>query len=249
MRENLRLESGIYLNLFPVEVSDNPVRVMVVDRSHYPDLRSLRDDLKRSNGKVWIYADIDRIYGYGDHCTTLKNKSFEEIKISFYEAPRFTGRMILEGFVEKIRQNNYETIERKGRCEVFNWNEFSSTRDGNVKVFCGFDLRSIFLLDLHENKLVFGLVVDVTYAFRDQSNQSLNTYLIRQKFGSQTFSEIRQIQGDLIPTGINTEVARQRLLDQILPFIRRFPEFNLPCGLKAILSAEPVRVVLGGVNP
>lgn len=244
MNEYPKLETGIYINLFPIDVPDNPVKVMVTERIRYQDLRSLRNELE--NKKVWVYADKDRIYGYGDNCIPLKNKSFDEIEINLYDVPRLTGRMILEGFLEEIRRDNFEVTERKGRCEVFNWSEFSSTRDGNVKVFRGFNLRSIFLLDHNTNKLLFGLVVDAVYAFKDKTDETLNTHQIRERFGSQTHSEVRQIQGDLIPTGINTEVSRQRLLEQILPFIRQFSQFGLPCNLKVTLSPEPIRVVLGG---
>jgi hypothetical protein len=243
MRENLKIETGIYLNLFPVDIPEHPVDLMVVERNLYPNLKKLRSELKNSTK---VYADGDKVYGYGADVIKLKEKEFKETKISLYEVPRLTGRMILEGFINKVMSDNYEVIEKKGRCKIFNWNDFKITRDNNVKVFKGFDIRSIFILDSQENKLVFGLIVDVVYAFKDSSDQPLNTYLILKNFGSQTFSEARQIQGELIPTGINTEIARQRLLENILPFIENYSDFDLPCGLKATLSTEPTRVILGG---
>jgi hypothetical protein len=244
MTEHSKIELGVYLNLFPADVPQDLVKVMVTDRSQYQNLQLLRDELKTN--KVQVYADNDKIYGYGDDSITLKEKGFNVIEICLYNTPYLTGRMILEGFLERVRQDNYEVIERKGRCEVFNWNEINFTRDGNVKVFRGFDLRSIFLLNHNNNKLIFGLVVDVTYALRDKTDQHLNFHVIRHKFGNKTLLEVRQIQGDLIPTGINTEVARQRLLEHILPFVKRFSRFSLPCNLDVNLHHEPIRVVLGG---
>ena len=243
MRENSKLEPGIYLNLFPVNISEGTVSLMVIERKKYPNLRELRNELKNT---IKVYADEDKVYGYGVDAIMLKDKGFKKIEISLYEVPRFAGRMILEGFMERIKQDNYEILERKGRCKIFNWNEYQITNDKMVKVFNGFDIRSTFILDPQENKLVFGIIVDVVYAFKDSSDKPLSTYLISKNFGSQTFSEVRRIQGELIPTGINTEIARQRLLEHILPFIENYLEFNLPCGLKATLSAAPMRVILGG---
>ena len=245
MRENLKIEHGIYLNLFPVDIPEHSADLMVIERNLYPDLRELRNELKNT---IKVYADEDKVYGYGADAIMLKDKGFKKIEISLYEVPRLTGRMILEGFINKVKSDNYEVIEKKGRCEIFNWNDFKITSDNNVKVFKGFDIRSIFILDSQEIKLVFGLIVDVVYAFKDSSDQplKLNTYLILKNFGSKTSSEVRQIQGELIPTGINTEIARQRLLENILPFIENYSDFDLPCGLKATLSTEPMRVILGG---
>jgi hypothetical protein len=244
VKENLKIEPGIYLNLFPVDIPENPIDLIVVERNLYPDLKKLRSELKNSTK---VYADGDKVYGYGADVIKLKEKGFKETKISLYKVPRLTGRMILEGFINKVMSDNYEVIEKKGRCKIFNWNEFKITRDNNVKVFKGFDIRSIFILDSQENKLVFGLIVDVVYTFKDNLNQPLNTYLISNNFGSQTLLEVRQIQGELIPTGkINTEIARQRLLENILPFIKTYSDFDLPCGLKATLSTEPTRVIIGG---
>jgi hypothetical protein len=242
MKDNLKIQPGIYLNLFPVNIPDHPVDLMVIERDRYPDLRELRNELKNT---IKLYADKDKIYGYGSDVIMLKDKGFKKIEISLYKVPRLTVRMILEGLINKVQSNKYEVIEKKGRCKIFNWDDFKITSDKNVKVFKGFDIRSIFILDSQENKLVFGLIVDVVYAFKDSLNQPLNTYLISNNFGSRTFSEVRQIQGELIRTGINTEIARQRLLEHILPFIESHLEFDLPCGLKVKLSAEPMRVILG----
>jgi hypothetical protein len=242
----MQLDLGFYLNLFPVDVPDNPVRVMTLDRSQYPDLRPLRKELQQSGQMVWVYADGDKVYGYGSHLDALQSKGFAETSICLQDTPRLTGRMILEGFIHKIKSEGYTpSLERKGRCEVFNWNEYRTTHNGGVRVYRGFDLRSIFLRDRSADKLVFGLVVDVMYAFQDQQGQSLSPYQIRQCFSNLILSEVRRIQGDLIPTGINTEVARQRLLEHILPFVRRFPDFRLPSDVAVHLHPEPVRVVLG----
>jgi hypothetical protein len=71
---------------------------------------------------------------------------------------------------------------------------------------------------------------------------------IRQQYGYNATIAVGEIQGEYLPGSakINTEVARQRLQDHILPFVQSHPEFNLPCGGKARLLPEPIRVILGG---
>lgn len=241
------MDIGLYLNLFPVEVPTDPVRFLMADRGLYPDLRPLRDELGQLGKMVWVYAEGDKVYGYGKDRDLLRSKGFGETEVILAHSPRLTAWLIFEGFIDCIKQNDFTRLERKGRCEVFNWAEYQLTSDGNVRVYRGFDFRSLFLKDREKDELVFGLIVDVTYTFRDQSNDALNTHDIRERFGSKTFSETRQIQGDLLPTGrINTEVARRRLLDHILPFISRFPDFQLPCGVAVSLHPEPTRIILAG---
>ena len=247
MTSRARLDVGLYLNLFPVEVPTDPIRFLEADRSLYVNLRPLRDELIQLGKRAWVYAEGDKVYGYGKDCDSLRPKGFYETDITLPDRPRLTARMILEGFIDRIKQDLFTPLERKGRYEVFNWAEYQSTSDGNVRVHRGFDLRSLFLKNRETGELVFGLIVDVAYTLRDQSNESLNAHDIRERFGSETFSETRQIQGDLLPTRrINTEVARQRLLDHILPFVSRFTDFQLPCDIAVSLSHEPTRIILGG---
>lgn len=248
MNQNSRLGSGIYLNFFPIEVPDTAIKVMTIARSSYPDLKVLRNDLVGLD--IGLYADEDEIYGYGNNLKLLQDKGFTEDSIALRHSPRLAGRMILEGFLDNLKEEGYVIIEKKGSCEVFKLSEYALTTDDHVKVFTGFSLRSLFFLD-HSviiPQMVFGLVIDVTYAFKDKEDIALNMFLIRKNLGAATLSEVRRLQGDLVPTGINTEVARQRLLNHILPFVEQFPEFNLPGIIPVKLSAEPCRVILGGDN-
>jgi len=73
----------------------------------------------------------------------------------------------------------------------------------------------------------------------------LNFHDIVTKFGSITLREIRQIQKDLIPTGINKEISRQRLIEDIVPFVEQFSEIDLPCDLKSKITSFPARIILG----
>jgi hypothetical protein len=58
--------------------------------------------------------------------------------------------------------------------------------------------------------------------------------------------EIGQIQDEFLTDGkINTEVARLRLQNHILPWVREHSRFSLPCGGEATISTMPVRVIMG----
>lgn len=61
-------------------------------------------------------------------------------------------------------------------------------------------------------------------------------------------TQVAQIQGEFLPRSsrINTEIGRQRLREQILPFIKGHPKFELPCQLTAQVSPQPIRIIIGG---
>jgi len=153
------------------------------------------------------------------------------------------------GFMPKVKdkkQIDRLLIKYKGRLEIYNHKKFVTTSDNLVNVFKGYDLRTIFIRDPTERALKFGLVVDVTYTLKDVNGNSLDYRSIISRFGSYTLKEIRQIQKDLIPTGINMEVSRQRLVEDIIPFVEQLDEIELPCKLKAKILSTPCRIILGG---
>jgi len=239
---------GYYSNIFPVELDSTSIDILIAERKNFPDLRLLRSEISKDGIETYVYADGDKVYGYGKDLGWLSSKGFASVKINLSEIPRLTGRMILEGFVKKLSDNGFSPIMSKGRSQLFRWNDFKKTSDGMVKVNKGFDIRSLFLFDRRVEELIFGLVIDIIYALRDKDDNGLNSHEIVSKYGRTTFKEVRLIQGDLIPTGINTEVSRQRFIEEILPFVKHFSEFLLPCGTEAKLKEEPLRIILGGEN-
>ena len=255
---NISLDIGFYTNIFQVIVPEQEIEIMTCERSRYPSLKELRDEIRKSEKEIFVYAPqkSNKVYGYGSDMRWLSNKGFNLDKIHLYEMPRLTGRMILEGILSKVRQMGfslrfnsdvdiYQILDRnKGRVKVFRQKP-KVTSDNKVRVFIGYDLRVIFLKDPMENKLNFGLIVDVVYSLRDEEDKPLNYHTIVSKFGHDTLKEVRQIQRDLIPTGINREVARQRLIEDIMPFVEQLSEIELPCGIKVRISSEPTRIILG----
>ena len=118
-----RLDVGLYLNLFRVDVPTDPIRFLAADRSLHPDLRPLRDELTqlgKIGKKVWVYAEGDKVYGYGKDCDSLRSKGFGEVNVVLPNSPCLTARMVLEGFIDRVKQDQYTPLERKGRYEVFN---------------------------------------------------------------------------------------------------------------------------------
>lgn len=239
---------GYYSNIFPVELASTSIEIYIAERKNFKDLRPLRSKVSKHGVEAFLYADGNKVYGYGKDMGWLSSKGFAIYKINLNEVPRLTGRMIFEGFVRRLKEDGFEPIISKSRSQLFRWSEFKRTSDGMVKVHTGLDIRSLYLFDRTKEEIIFGLVIDIIYALRDKDGNRLNSHDIVSKFGEATFREVRLIQGDLIPTGINTEISRHRFIEEILPFVKRYSEFLLPCGIGARLKEEPLRIILGEGN-
>ncbi|MCD6493884.1 MAG: hypothetical protein J7K36_08865 [Archaeoglobaceae archaeon] len=235
--------------MFEVVAPDIEIEFMTAERKIYPSLDELRKEITENGKEVYVYAPefSTKIFGYGRDAEWLSSKGFTSELVRLIEEPRLTGRIILEGVIEKAKEFGYLPLpeKEKGRRILYNENDFKETSDGNVRVYKLFDIRVIFLRDLVEDKLKFYLIVDVKYSLKDKSNNPLNFKEITSKFGSNTLREIRQIQKDLIPTGRNPEVSRQRLLEDIIPFVENIKKIYLPCGIEAEIVSEPTRIIVG----
>ena len=244
----LGLDIGLYANIFEVDLSNTFINVMRVERKKYPSLRELRQELEERGLDVYVYADGEWVYGYGSDYLALKERSFHEVALDLKDAPKLTCRMIIDGFLNEIKKRGFEKLEQKrkvkGRVKVFNFNQPIKVNE-RLSVYRGFDLRSVYLFDHFKEDLCFGLVIDVTYAFRDSEGNSLNFREIVERFDSDTLIKVRQVQKDLSPERrANLEVSRQRLLEDIIPFISEFSRFTLPCGIEATISDVPSRIIL-----
>ena len=248
------LEPGYYLNMFEVILLSDEAEFMTIERSQYPSLEELRKEVEFVNKKVYLYAPVksSKVFGYGKDMDWLSSKGFEKEIVKFVKEPRLTGRLILDGVIEKANKYGYHPIEEreKGRPILFNKNEYEETSDGNVRVYRSYDIRVVFLKDVTSNKLKFYLIVDLRHLLRDKnSGKPLNFREIVCQYGSETLKEIRVIQKDLIRIGerqfkANLEASRQRLLEDIVPFVRKIGRFNLPCGTEAVIDETPCRVVV-----
>lgn len=239
------LEPGLYVNIFPVIFSEELAGFMSAQRGSLPDLRPLRKHIQDENWNIGLYSQGNRVYGYGADMDYLTSEGFEEEIVYLANLPELTAHLIVAGILDLLRKEGYETRIGKVRSEVFQSNPSTPAANGRVNVYQGYDLKSIFWRDQFSGKLAFGLIVDATWSIRDGSGQSLNMHQIAQLNAA---TQVAQIQGEYLPRSsrINTEVARQRLQEQILPFVQAHTTFELPCNVAAQVSPQPIRIIIGG---
>lgn len=240
-------DSGIYVNLFPVEICEREFELMAAPRASFQDLRLLREWIKTEHIDVCVYADGKTVYGYGPEKDKLETQGFQRASWQFTDVPRLATRIIIEGLVGKLKSKGYEILPRKGRWRAYHPKQSTEVAERRIRVYRGYDLRAIFWKDIATNNLAFGLIVDVFWLLKDSQGQPLSMSLIRRQYGYQATIAIAQVQQEYLPGSnkLNTEVARQRFHDHILPFVQIHSAFDLPCGGQARLLGKPVRVILG----
>lgn len=243
----VHLDPGIYLNLFPVKIPEDPLLILIARRASFQDLHPLRKWLKETGRQAQVYADGEIIYGYGSDSESLEMGGFQKSLLRLAEAPRLATRLIAEGLVNTLRTEGYEPLFRKGRWQLYHPTQFTEVAGGKVRVHRGYDLRAFFWKDIVTDQLAFGLIVDIFWALRDNADEPLSLYQIRRQLGSDAAIAVGQAQGEYLPRSSrhNTEVARQRFQEHVLPFVQRHSEFDLPCSGQALLLPEPIRVILG----
>lgn len=238
----VHLDPGLYTNVFHVDVPADPVDLLVAPSSAYPDLRTLRMKINDKGWAVRVYRAPDKIFGYGPQKDVLAERPFEEQQILLHHEPEFCARCILEGLGDQIKKDGYRECHGNGRVTYYESQPCGMTRKGNLRIYLGYDLRTIFWRQ--GEKLLFGLIVDIRWQIQDASGRRLGPAEIAQQGAMREFA---QLQEEILPTGqINTEVSRLRLQQHILPFVDQHKSFPLPCGGKASVDTIPMRVILGG---
>jgi len=237
--QSVPLDSGLYTNVFEVQIPAEPVDVMVASTSHYPDLRPLREEIKRN--RCWVCRVRGRVFGYGKERDVLANKSFQPEQLYLRDEPELCKRLILEGLSDQLRSKGYREWSGKARLTLYEPKSYREAAGGHLQVYRGYDLRSICWKQ--ESQVRFGIVVDVCWEIQDEKGKRLSTPEIA---AYNAMIEIGQIQDEFLTDGkINTEVARLRLQNHILPWVRDHSRFSLPCGGEATISTMPVRVIMG----
>lgn len=238
------MDAGWYVNLFEVQFDDVAIPVMRAERAKFKELDTLKKQLRADRLDAWVYTTKEDVIGYGSDAGKLHECGFVPASVNLRSVPELASRMIIDGFVKHLEQGGYESQTKKGRTTVFNHATPVHTTANGVKLLKGYDLRSLFLWNAEADALVFALLIDVSFAYMSADGTRLNTNTLVTKYGNDALREFRQKQGDLLPNRkINLEISRQRLLDQILPFVTEHHSFSLPCGVEAHLSTEPMRIV------
>lgn len=241
------MDSGIYLNLFTVSFDDTPVDMMIASCSGLPSLRELRATLQNRSLQADIYQIKGQVYGYGANQSLLVEWGFAPTSICIGDIPQFAARLILEGFVTNLVQAGYTLKWNKHGASVYQLGIPLLPLNVGVNLYRGFDLQSIYLNNPETNELFYAIVIDAVFTYRDKHDQALRPDAVVARFGNNVLNTLLTKQGDLTKSGqINLEVARRRLLDQTLPFVRQRGTFMLPGGIVAQLAQEPLRVTLVG---
>jgi hypothetical protein len=239
--QSVFLDSGLYTNVFEVQIPAEPVVVMVASTSDYPDLGQLREQIERNSWECRVCRIRGRVFGYGKERDVLANKSFQPEQLYLRDEPELCKRLILEGLSDQLRSKGYREWSGRARLTLYEPKSYREAAGGRLQVYRGYDLRSICWKQ--ESQVRFGIVVDVCWEIQDEEGKRLSTPEIAAYNATM---EIGQIQDEFLTDGkINTEVARLRLQNHILPWVREHSRFSLPCGGEATITTMPVRVIMG----
>jgi hypothetical protein len=241
------MDIGILINLFPVTFDDCEATLMRADRCRFPTIRDLRQTLQATGLDAHIFAVAGHIYGYGGEQAALTSYGFEPATVRVREMPQLASHLILDGYVASLVDAGYSCRWRFGRATVYQFGTPLLRTSSGVALIRGFEVQSMYLHDPEEEQLVYGLIVDAAFTYRDADDRPISPRDIAARYGAGVLRQLRTRQGDLTPNGgINLEVSRQRLVQYIVPFIAARHAFMLPCGIAATVDRDPVRVVLSG---
>ncbi len=239
------MDTGVYLNVFRVNFENQPIELMVVDRNRLPQLRELRTKLKEQGAEAHVYAVGDMVYGYGKNQQQLSCFGFRPTDVEIGSVPQLASRLILEGYVESLVLAGYTSRWSKRGSTVYQFGKPLLELAVGIKLYRGFHLQTLYLWNPEASELIYTLIIDATFTYRNSNGEPMSTSKIVRQFGSEALNQLLIRQGDLAPNGrINLEVSRQRLVDQTLPFVKARQKFNLACGINGSLELDPLRVVL-----
>lgn len=246
--EKVQLRSGIYTNIFPVILPSDPVPLMEIPRARTSDLRALREEIARLNAQVKVYAHREWVFGYGEDANGfLSAKGFGETRISLKDMPTVAAHLVLEGLVALALSKEFwqrKQVSYKGfeaRAEIFRSEPKGVTKQGNIRVFTGYELRCVYYPAIES----LGLVVDVIWAYRDENGVFLNAKAVQAR---NALYEVWGIQEEFLrgTNRLNLQIAQIRLHNYLIPFTQEFQTIPLPCGGIAHLKPQPIPVILGG---
>ncbi|WP_298982423.1 hypothetical protein [Caldilinea sp.] len=244
--DEVQLPPGIYTNIFPVALPEEPVTVMAIERAKAVDLRPLINEIRASGVPVQVYAHQDRVYGYGqDAASFLSTKGFQATQIHLPSLPALGAHLVIDGIVSLALARGFWQRRRLsphsvvGRTEIFRQQLAGVVARGNVRVFAGYDLRCTY----HAAVERLGLIVDVVWAYQDKNGDPLNT---RQMSERNALTEALVVQEEFLrgTNRINQQISQIRMHRYLLPFAQEFQNVPLPCGGEARIAPLPFPVLL-----
>lgn len=242
------MPAGIFANLFVVSLENEVLSLVEDDRNKYPSLTGLRGQISSL-----IYADGDKVYGYGKDLSDLKKIGFKDLQTSASNVPKTTCRIILDAFCERLNFLFYKIERYRPVAQAFDIKNPIVLSVPEVILLRGCEFRTVFLRHPMENKLVFGLIIDQRFRL-ECDGQPSSYYFVRNfiatKYGDEMSREIiREIRvktGDLTPLGRRNSEASKVRYENVQDIVRKAGEkLELPTGGFAKLAQEPVNIVIG----
>jgi len=246
------MEAGLFTNLFRVDFIENQIELMQVERAKYSDLLTLRKELPDCT----VYADGDKIYGYGQNKEALAIKSFETVNIDLNDNPRLATRIITESICDYLSNKGYEISFDKYSNKIFDRNHPISLSLSVVKLYPVFEFKTIFLRDLLTQSLVYGIVLDSRFEQTINDERASHNKIRKEiiaKYSVDTanniMQEIKIKVGDLTPNRRRNEEASRDKLNKIISFINGFDDY-IPSrvGINLAIDKNLTRIVMEGEN-
>ena len=100
------MDVGLYVNLFEVNFEDHDVDFMHTDRSPYPKLRDLRQQLDERKIEAQVFATGGEVYGYGSEQNQLAEFGFRLKSVRVGQIPPLASRLVLN----QTARDSYTTV-------------------------------------------------------------------------------------------------------------------------------------------
>jgi|GEM_PF-1159186 hypothetical protein len=246
----VRILGGIYINIFPMELSQSKINVYTAPFGALPRFNEIHKiihdqnliaDVYRYKNEVFLYGkDLHKIIDY------LKLEKITKKEIDLYNYPDFCKRLITYSYSNYLRSKNFEEVNKLVRSEFYEHEPYAISKNFNLKVYRGYRLKTIYFYNQNNETPIFALVVDLCWTVKDDNNKNISMTEISRKYNA--VMEISQIQGELLPNNkINPEFSRILFQDHILPFVSSHNKFKLIVeeDIEVTIKETPIRVIIG----
>jgi hypothetical protein len=241
--DKIYLAPGLYANIFKLNIQNEKVTVFQSTTAIHQRMSDLRVLIKQNKWDANVYRIDNIVFAYGKDAEKFLQLGFEKQTIYLFDQPKLCNRLIREGLIEYLKSENYRGPYGKARIIFYEPQPYEYAAKGEIKVFRGYDLRTIY--QYQNDTIFFGLIVDVCWEIQDKNGQRLNMVEIANYNAT---NEIAQIQGELLSNNqINTEISKFMLDNHIMPFVCKIKEFKLPLDrdIKVSLENIPIRIIEG----
>ncbi len=248
-----KIEAGLYTNIFEIGLPDKiEADLFVRENSTTQIMQEIEDSFPiiKEEGKIYFSNKKKVIYYYGNYFHELiTKKGFESKRIEIISDPEFISKILSESILKSANQQGFTPVKQKIGLILIENNVYGVVSNGAVKILKGFTLDFKFLRDPESKKIIHTISVDSTYFIKDSDGRGISTKDLVEKYEENALKEMKLMQKEyLLINGqckINSEISRQRLLEDVIPFIERIKNIYLIFGGKTTINNLPIRVVIG----